>query len=76
MEVRNLDLVRRTIFNPIGKTKAARRVIPMTNDVLGISQCRVTRIGVCKEFQAKGVDVHSGCALRCRITVKRVWRSL
>ena len=41
MEVRNLDLVRRTIFNPIGKTKAARRVIPMTNDVFGILQCRV-----------------------------------
>ena len=40
IEVRNLDFVRRTIVNPFGKTKAATRTIPMTNDVCEILQSR------------------------------------
>jgi len=38
MEVRNLDFARRSIFNPSGKTKAARRAIPMTREVCEILQ--------------------------------------
>ena len=33
VEVRNVDLSRRTIFNPFGKTKAAKRTIPLTSEV-------------------------------------------
>jgi integrase len=40
MEVRNLDFGRRTIFNPSGKTKAAKRAIPMTNEVFEILRNR------------------------------------
>jgi integrase len=40
MEVRNLDFGRRTIFNPSGKTKAAKRTIPMTSEVFEILQNR------------------------------------
>ncbi len=36
VEVRNVDLSRRTIFNPFGKTKAAKRTIPMTSEVCEI----------------------------------------
>src|SRR5208282_1117034 len=32
---------RKTIFNPFGKTKAARRTIPMTDDVLSLLRVRV-----------------------------------
>ncbi len=30
----NIDFKQKTIFNPFGKTNAARRIIPMTDDVL------------------------------------------
>jgi len=40
IDVRNLDFGRRTIFNPSGKTKAAKRTIPMTSEVLEILQRR------------------------------------
>jgi integrase len=40
MEVRSLDFGRRTIFNPSGKTKAAKRVIPMTREVFEILERR------------------------------------
>jgi len=40
MEVRHLDFVRRTIFNPFGKTKAAKRTIPMTGEVCAILERR------------------------------------
>ncbi len=33
MEVENLDFQRRTIFIPFGKTRAAKRTIPMTDEV-------------------------------------------
>jgi integrase len=32
----NLDFTQKTIFNPYGKTKAARRTIPMTDEVLSL----------------------------------------
>ena len=41
MQVRNLDFARRTIFNPLGKTKAAKRTIPMTGEVHDILKRRV-----------------------------------
>ena len=40
MEVRNLDFVRRSILNSSGKTKAAKRIIPMTREVYDILQTR------------------------------------
>jgi integrase len=41
MRAENLDFKQRTIINPYGKTKAARRSIPMTDDILGILGRRV-----------------------------------
>ncbi len=37
----NIDFKQRTIFNPFGKTKAARRTIPMTDDALSLLRGRV-----------------------------------
>ena len=34
IRVENIDFKAKTIFNPFGKTKAARRTIPATDDVL------------------------------------------
>ena len=36
IRVENIDFRQKTIFNPFGKTKAARRTIPMTENVVGI----------------------------------------
>ena len=33
IRVENIDFKQITIFNPFGKTKAARRIIPMTDNV-------------------------------------------
>ncbi|HXN73698.1 MAG TPA: tyrosine-type recombinase/integrase [Candidatus Acidoferrales bacterium] len=41
MRTENLDFKQRTIFNPCGKTKAARRTIPMTDDALSLLKRRV-----------------------------------
>jgi integrase len=41
MEARNVSFERRTIFNPYGKTKAAKRSIPMTQTVFEILRRRV-----------------------------------
>jgi integrase len=49
MEVRNLDFARRSIFNPSGKTKAAKRTIPMTREVFEILQAR------CKDAKGRWV---------------------
>jgi integrase len=43
MEVRHLDFGRRTIFNPFGKTKTAKRLIPMTQDIDELLKVRVAR---------------------------------
>ena len=43
MEVRHLDFDRRTIFNPFGKTKTAKRLIPMTQDIYELLKVRVAR---------------------------------
>ena len=41
MRVENLDFKQKSIFNPNGKTKAARRTIPMTDDALSLLKFRV-----------------------------------
>jgi integrase len=43
MRVENLDFKQKTIFNPYGKTKAARRTIPMTDDALSLLKLRVKK---------------------------------
>jgi len=48
MRAENIDFKQKTIFNPFGKTKAARRTIPMTDDVLSLLKVRAkegTRMG-------------------------------
>jgi integrase len=41
MRIENIDFRQKTIFNPFGKTKAARRTIPMTDDVITLLNARV-----------------------------------
>jgi len=43
MRVENLDFRQKAIFNPYGKTKAARRTIPMTDDALSLLKLRVKK---------------------------------
>ena len=48
MRAENLDFKQKTIFNPCGKTRAARRTIPMTGDALSLLKLRVknaTKLG-------------------------------
>jgi integrase len=40
IEIGNLDFVQRTIFNPFGKTEAARRKLTMTDDVWSVLKKR------------------------------------
>ncbi len=39
--IENIDFKQQSIFNPFGKTKAARRTIPMTDDVSSLLKRRV-----------------------------------
>lgn len=41
MEGRNVDLTRRTVFNPWGKTKAAKRTVPLDQDAFEVLKRRV-----------------------------------
>ena len=41
MRIENIDFKQKTIFNPFGKTKAARRTIPMTDDISSLLSARV-----------------------------------
>jgi len=41
---KDIDFNQKTIFNPFGKTKAARRTIPMTDDVLSLLKARVKEL--------------------------------
>jgi len=50
----NLDFGERTIFNPFGKTKAARRKVSMTKEVLELLKGRVTKAKGPFVFPAKG----------------------
>jgi integrase len=43
MRAENLDFKQKAIFNPYGKTKAARRTIPMTDDALFLLKLRVNK---------------------------------
>ena len=45
IERANIDLVQRTIMNPFGKTKAARRKLTMTEEVLSIMKKRAGTCG-------------------------------
>ena len=40
IRVENIDFKQKSIFNPFGKTKAARRTIPMTDDVAFLLKAR------------------------------------
>lgn len=40
VEARNVDLRRKTVFNPWGKTKAAKRVVSLDEEALGILRRR------------------------------------
>lgn len=43
MRTENVDFKQKSIFNPNGKTKAARRTIPMTDDVLSLLSLRAMK---------------------------------
>jgi integrase len=43
LRAENLDFKQKAIFNPYGKTKAARRTIPMTDDALSLLKLRVNK---------------------------------
>jgi integrase len=43
----NVDFAQKTIFNPFGKTKAARRIIPMTDDIAALLK---RRVAACKRL--------------------------
>jgi integrase len=45
VRVENIDFKQKAIFNPFGKTKAARRTIPMTDDVVFLLKGRVKALG-------------------------------
>jgi integrase len=44
INVENIDFKQKTIFNPFGKTKAARRTIPMTDNVSSLLKRRVKEV--------------------------------
>jgi integrase len=50
----NIDFVDRTIFNPFGKTKAARRKVTMTADVVELLKRRTRKAEGAFVFPAKG----------------------
>jgi integrase len=50
----NIDFVDRTIFNPFGKTKAARRKVTMTADVVELLKRRTKKAKTQFLFPAKG----------------------
>ena len=48
IRIENVDFEQKTIFNPFGKTKAARRTIPMTDDLASLLKLRI------KNLEGKG----------------------
>jgi len=54
IRVENLDFTARTIFNPFGKTKAARRKVTMTDDVYELLKCRAAKAKGAFVFPSKG----------------------
>jgi|SRR5215472_3963079 len=44
IRIENVDFKQKTIFNPFGKTKAARRTIPMTDDVSCLLKARIKKL--------------------------------
>jgi integrase len=43
IRVENIDFKQKAIFNPFGKTKAARRTIPLTENVMALLKARATK---------------------------------
>jgi hypothetical protein len=43
IRIEHLDFAARTIFNPFGKTKAARRKVTMTEDVYALLRVRAAK---------------------------------
>jgi integrase len=54
IKIENLDFRERTIFNPFGKTKAARRKVTMTEEVFQLLKRRVDKSTSVYVFPAKG----------------------
>lgn len=54
IRIENLDFDERTIFNPFGKTKAARRPVTMTSNVAELLQRRAKKAKDAFVFPAKG----------------------
>jgi integrase len=44
IRIENVDFKQKTIFNPFGKTKAARRTIPMTDDVSCLLKASIKKL--------------------------------
>jgi len=54
IRIENLDFTEKTIFNPFGKTKAARRKVTMTEDVFQLLKHRAQKAKASLVFPAKG----------------------
>jgi integrase len=54
IRIENLDFVKRTIFNPFGKTKAARRKVTMTEEVFELLKRHAKNAKSAFAFSAKG----------------------
>jgi integrase len=44
IRIENINFKQKTILNPFGKTEAARRVIPMTDDTASLLKARVEKV--------------------------------
>ncbi len=64
IRVENLDFTARTIFNPFGKTKAARRKVTMTADVYQLLKHRVKNAKGVFVFPAKADVTKATCGVR------------
>jgi integrase len=78
IRVENIDLKQKTVFNPFGKTKAARRTIPLTDEVLSLLGARTkkaTAMGAPFVFPSRNVQkpigsvkkAHSAAQKRAKI---------
>ena len=61
MKFGNLDFLQRTIFNPFGKTKASKRILPMTEEVFEVLKRLATEaVGPYVFPSPKNPDKHIG----------------
>jgi integrase len=69
IRVENLDFIARTIFNPFGKTKAARRKVTMTEDVYALLTTRAKKAKGVFVFPSKnGVETPIGSVRKAHDT--------